>query len=84
MSHYAEIKDGKVLRVIVCDSQEWCEKRLGGTWIQTSYTGKMRGKYAGIGDTYDAKTDTFIAPVIEQKPLPVTANLPTDGEAVLK
>lgn len=28
-------------------------------WVQTSYNGKFRGQYAGIGMIYDATTDTF-------------------------
>jgi hypothetical protein len=36
--------------------------KLGGVWKQTSYNGNFRGTYAGIGYTYDAATDTFIAP----------------------
>jgi hypothetical protein len=35
---------------------------IGGTWKQTSYHSNIRGKYAGIGDTYDADLDEFIAP----------------------
>lgn len=40
----------------------FCKKLLGQdtNWIQTSYNGNFRGKYAGIGDTYDAVKDTFI------------------------
>ena len=33
---------------------------LAGEWKQTSYNGNFRGKYAGIGDTYDAVNDVFI------------------------
>jgi len=29
-------------------------------WIQTSYTGKKRKNYAGIGDFYDKTKDVFI------------------------
>ena len=29
-------------------------------WVQTSYNATIRGKYAGIGDTYDSMTDTFL------------------------
>ena len=36
--------------------------KLGGTWKQTSYNGNFRGKYAGIGDIYDAVNDVFVAP----------------------
>jgi hypothetical protein len=61
MAHFAEIdSNNKVLRVIVADTQEWCEDNLGGTWIQTSYNATIRGKFAGIGDTYDTVTDTFV------------------------
>lgn len=28
-------------------------------WVQTSYNGKFRGQYAGIGMIYDATTDKF-------------------------
>lgn len=34
-------------------------------WKQTSYNGNFRGKYAGIGYTYDTQNDVFVAPVIE-------------------
>lgn len=34
---------------------------LPGTWIDTSYTGSRRGKYAGVGDRYDPELDMFIA-----------------------
>ena len=39
--------------------------KLGGVWKQTSYNGNFRGKYAGIGDTYDAVNDVFVAPTIK-------------------
>lgn len=32
------------------------------TWVQTSYNANFRGKYAGIGDTYDLSADEFVAP----------------------
>jgi hypothetical protein len=38
---------------------------LGGTWIKTSYnaaTNGFRKNFAGIGYTYDAIRDAFIAP----------------------
>jgi hypothetical protein len=37
--------------------------KFDGVWKQTSYNGNFRGKYAGIGYTYDADLDEFIAPV---------------------
>lgn len=68
MSHWAEIDDsGIVLRVLVGDNNELDEgqafmESLGGTWVKTSYNGNIRKNYAGIGDTYDAVRDAFIAP----------------------
>lgn len=35
---------------------------LPGTWIQTSYSGRIRKQYCGPGYRYDAKADVFIAP----------------------
>ena len=35
---------------------------LGGTWVQTSYNGNKRGRYAGIGFTYDRERDEFVPP----------------------
>ena len=31
-------------------------------WAQTSYNGNMRGRYAGVGYTYDSSRDAFITP----------------------
>ena len=69
MAHFAEIdSENKVLRVLVVPNnqehrgQEYLanDLNLGGRWIQTSYNGKIRGKFAGVGDIYDEKTDSFI------------------------
>lgn len=63
MSHYAEINEaGEVVRVIVADSQSWCESRLGGAWVQTSYNATIRGNYAGIGYKYFVNHDLFMPP----------------------
>ena len=69
MAHFAELdSNNKVIRILVVDNsqehrgQEFLaeECNLGGNWIQTSYNAKIRGKYAGVGDIYDAKKDIFI------------------------
>lgn len=44
-------------------------------WKQTSYNATFRGKFAGIGDTYDPVTNLFISPVVVQQEVP--AGLPT-------
>lgn len=40
----------------------FCKKLFGGNWKQTSYNGRIRGYYAGIGFTYNAALDAFIPP----------------------
>ena len=77
-AHAARIEDNIVREIIVIpfmddDDQkitEYCNsKGLAGIWIDTSYTGSRRGKYAGLGDTYDPVLDEFIAPIqIEEPP----------------
>lgn len=71
MAHAAEIDNNNtVVRVLVVpDEQEHRiqdylanELGLGGTWVQTSYNARIRKNYAGIGYTYDATRDAFIAP----------------------
>lgn len=44
---------------------EFCQSLYGADtrWVQTSYNGSFRGKYAGIGDTYDGSA--FTAPIVE-------------------
>lgn len=68
MAHFAEIKDGIVLRVtVVHDNEEangaqLCHDLLGGEWIQTSYNGKIRKQFAYTGYTYNKDNDVFVAP----------------------
>ncbi len=69
MAHFAELDSNNiVVRVLVIPNEQ--EDRgadflakdlgLGGTWIQTSYNAKIRGKFAGVGDKYDKKNDVFV------------------------
>jgi len=77
MAHFAQLDNNNtVIQVIVVANQElldngtesetkgieFCSNLLGGTWIQTSYNGKIRKNYAGVGYTYDEGRDAFIAP----------------------
>lgn len=61
--HYAEInpQTNEVLRVIVCDSKEWCESNLGGTWVRTFYNTEGKN-YAGQGYIYHEDKDNFSVP----------------------
>jgi hypothetical protein len=78
MAHFAELDaNNVVLRVIVVGNKDtsdasgvekehigaaFCERLLGGNWKQTSYHGNIRKNYAGIGYTYRADIDAFVAP----------------------
>jgi hypothetical protein len=73
MSHFAKVLDGKVVQVIVAESDFFNTfvDSSPGQWIQTSYNTHgnqhpenrpLRGNYAGIGYTYDSANDVFYAP----------------------
>jgi len=78
MAHFARISNGQVAQVIVVSNDDCgggdfpaseaagqafiASLGLAGEWRQTSYNGNFRGKYAGIGDIYDAELDQFISP----------------------
>ena len=73
MAHFAKVIDGIVTEVLVIE-QVVIDTGLFGDpalWVQTSYNthggqhpeGRpLRKNYAGIGYTYDAERDAFIAP----------------------
>jgi hypothetical protein len=76
MAHYAFLDDtNTVVQVIVgideteliegLDPETWYGNFRGLTCKRTSYNGKIRYNYAGIGYTYDAIDDAFIAPMPE-------------------
>lgn len=73
MAHYAFLNaDNIVTEVIVgIDETELIEGKDPETWYgefrkqtckRTSYNGNYRKNYAGVGYTYDAGRDAFIAP----------------------
>jgi len=81
LAHFAEIDSNNIVTrvLVVPDEQEHRgqdflanELGLGGTWVQTSYNARIRKNYAGIGYTYDAGRDAFIAPKPECHPDKVT------------
>ena len=43
---------------------EFCQSLLGGNWIQTSFNNTIRGRFAGIGHTWDGTN--FIAPELTE------------------
>jgi hypothetical protein len=61
--HFAEINPStnEVLRIIVCDSREWCENNLGGKWARTYYSTPGKN-YAGQGYIYHSNLENFSSP----------------------
>ena len=76
MAHYAFIDENNIVTEIIVgiDETQTIEGLDTETWygdfrkqkcIRTSYNAKIRGKFAGIGDTYDPVNDVFIAQINE-------------------
>ena len=76
MAHYAFITDGVVTEIITgideteliegLDTETWYGNFRGQTCKRTSYNGKIRKNYAGIGYTYAEDLDAFIPPKPEE------------------
>jgi len=81
MAHFARVEDGVVREVLVIGDADCTDANgvetdaagqafihacgISGHWIRTSINANIRGKFAGVGDTYDADNDVFVAPVSE-------------------
>jgi hypothetical protein len=74
MAHFARIENNIVQQVIVINNEvlldengieqesigaQFCADTFGGEWVQTSYNGNFRGKFAGAGMKYDPIKDEF-------------------------
>jgi hypothetical protein len=73
MAHYAFLDDSHIVTEVIVgidetelieglDPETWYGNFRGQTCKRTSYNGKIRYNYAGIGFTYDPIDDAFIAP----------------------
>jgi hypothetical protein len=78
MAHFAELdENNKVIQVIVVHNNElldengneseqkgidFCVNLFGSTWVQTSYNGTIRQRYAGIGSIFIADANIFTDP----------------------
>jgi hypothetical protein len=76
MAHYAFLDTNNVVTEVITGIDEtelieglepeiWYGNFRGQVCKRTSYHGNIRGRYAGIGYTYDAELDEFIAPYVE-------------------
>lgn len=69
MSHFAKLDENNIVTNVVVgnnslpnEGYDWIVSRIGGRWIQTSYNGNFRKRFAGIGYYYDEELDAFIMP----------------------
>jgi len=74
MAHYAFLNDESVVVEVITGRHEYETVDGVSDWeayyndirgmrcVRTSYNGKIRKQYAGIGYLYDEKSDVFIAP----------------------
>ena len=73
MAHYAFLDNNNIVTEVIVgidetetieglDTETWYTNFRGQTCKRTSYNGKIRYNYAGVGFTYDATRDAFIAP----------------------
>ena len=73
MAHYAYIDNNNIVVAVTVgkdetelieglDTETYYAQGTPYTVKRTSYNGKIRKNYAGIGFTYDAQRDAFIAP----------------------
>jgi hypothetical protein len=75
MRYFARIEDSVVVDLIQLndddaptehDGQSFISSlNISGMWLETFHDNSQRGKYAGIGDTYDAVNDVFVSPTSE-------------------
>lgn len=66
MLYFAKIVKSLVTKVVainndITNGAEFCNELFGGVWVET-YINTTSKNYAGIGYTYDAKKQNFIAP----------------------
>jgi hypothetical protein len=73
MAHYAFLDENNIVTEVITgidetqtieglDTETWYGNFRGQVCKRTSYNGKIRYNYAGVGYTYDAARDAFIAP----------------------
>ena len=69
MAHYAYLDENNIVTTVIVGKDETetingltPEQYYGA--VRTSYTGKIRKNFAGIGYTYDSVRDAFIPPKV--------------------
>lgn len=73
MAHYAFLNDQNIVTEVIVGKdedelldgltpEEWYGQFRGQRCVRTSYNGRIRKNYAGIGYIYDPDRDAFIPP----------------------
>ena len=65
MSHFAKLDSNNIVENVIVAEQDFINSGAVGDaflWVQTSYNGNFRGKYATIGDTWDKVNERFVSP----------------------
>lgn len=69
MAHYAFLNDDNTVTEVIVgrdesegDWETFYSQERNQRCVRTSYNGRIRGRYAGIGYKYDETLDVFIAP----------------------
>ena len=76
VAHYAFLDDSNIVTEVIVgideaeliegkSPEDWYGEFRGQRCIRTSYNGRIRFNYAGVGFTYDPIDDAFIAPMPE-------------------
>ena len=63
MSHFAKIDSNNIVTKVIVAEKDFINSGVVGDeflWVQTSYNGNFRGKYAATGDTWDKVNERFI------------------------
>lgn len=74
MAHYAFLDENNIVTEVIpgkdeneiidgLTPEEWYGNYRGQKCVRTSYNGRIRYNYAGLGYTYDPIDDAFIAPM---------------------
>ena len=76
MAHYAFLDENNIVTEVIVgidetetieglDPETWYGNFRSQTCKRTSYNHNIRGRFAGIGFTYDSINDIFLEPIIE-------------------
>ena len=63
MSHFAKLDNNNIVTEVIKSEKDFINSGAVGDeflWVQTSYNGNFRKRFAGVGMTYNKVLDAFI------------------------